>query len=335
MPDELTYRSLRTRFKQPLSLRVALVQYALEHGIKPAARAFGTSPQTVRLWLGRYRQEGVAGLRERSHRPKKAHPQPVEQRIVALRRANPSAGQSRIAATLREAGVAISSKTVGKILRRHHLIETTAAPARSPRSLHRLPLPKPFDEVQFDVVDLYGACRCRDQITAGVLPRYGFSLRDSSSGAGFMAYARAFGTPNVRCFVGRTLRHLRSFGLKPRVLHLLEGSICFQHKLDRALADALLEHAVVPNLLPAAEADVARSVTSFNRLLESELYFGTAFADESELLAKVWAFERWFNLERRDARRKGSPLELTQRQIPGVDPRVFELEPISLESCRC
>lgn len=338
MRDTLTYSSLRAHVKDPLQLRTALVQHALVYGVKPAARAFGTTPQTVRLWLGRYRREGLGGLKERSHRPQKAHPQKtaeaLEARIVALRREDATAGQDRIAMRLADEGVSISGKTVGKILRKHHLIGVgkIPVPERATPYSRRL---TPFAEVQLDVIDLYNACDCRTQIHRGVLPRYGFSLRDSATGAGFVAYARVLGAHNVLCFLERTLRHLHAFGLKPRVLHTLDGSDWFRHKLDRALIDLLLKHAIVPSLLPAAEAASSKSVTSFNRFLEQEFYRSTTFTDEPDLLAKAWAFERWFNLERRDLKRKCSPFELTRRQLPDLVPEALEFKPISLDTCTC
>jgi transposase len=336
--NKLSYKELRNQVLNPLELRVTMVRYALEHGIKPAARTFSTSPQTVRLWLGRYRREGLSGLKERSHRPTQKHPQAtptaVEDRIVALRGEDATAGQDRIAMRLADEGVSISGKTVGKILRKHHLIGVgkIPVPERATPYSRRL---TPFAEVQLDVIDLYNACDCRTQINRGVLPRYGFSLRDSATGAGFVAYARELGTHNILCFVERTLRHLHAFGLKPRVLHILDGSDWFRHKLDRALIDLLLEHAIIPSLLPAAEAASSKSVTFFNRFLEQEFYRSTTFTDEPDLLAKAWAFERWFNLERRDPRRKHSPLELTQRQLPDLTVEALVFEPISLDSCTC
>lgn len=337
MQDALTYSKLRAQVKDPLQLRAALVQHALVHGVKPTARAFGTSPQTVRLWLGRYRQEGLAALKERSHRPKKVHPQMtspgVEERIVALRRGDPTAGQDRIAALLLDEGISVSGKTVGKILHKHHLIAVHKASQVKRVAPYRRVLP--FAEVQLDVTDLYDTCDCRTQIDHGVLPRYAFSLRDSATGAGFVAYARVLGAHNILCFVERTLRHLRTFGLKPRVLHTLDGSEWFRHKLDRTLINLLLEHAIVPSLLPPSEADSARSVVTFNRLLEKEFYRKTTFVDEPDLLAKTWNFERWFNMERRDLKRRCSPLELAQRQLPDVTPQALEFEPISLDTCIC
>ncbi len=110
--EELSYKQVRRLVKDAAALRLALVRYALAHGVKPAARAYGTSPQTVRAWLRRYREEGITGLEERPHRPKRAHPQTtppaVESRVVALRERNPRLGQDRIAAELRKTGVTLS-----------------------------------------------------------------------------------------------------------------------------------------------------------------------------------------------------------------------------------
>ena len=53
------------------------------------SEAVGVCPGTVRKWVYRYRNEGVAGLHDRSSRPKRLHrptPQPIVERIEALRR---------------------------------------------------------------------------------------------------------------------------------------------------------------------------------------------------------------------------------------------------------
>lgn len=48
------YFNMLKEFKEPENLRVRLVLYAREHGIKAAARHFACDRNTVRLWLGRY-----------------------------------------------------------------------------------------------------------------------------------------------------------------------------------------------------------------------------------------------------------------------------------------
>jgi transposase len=53
------------------------------------AAAFGTTAKTVKKWVDRYQAEGLAGLEDRSSRPRRLRePTPLEtvERIVELRR---------------------------------------------------------------------------------------------------------------------------------------------------------------------------------------------------------------------------------------------------------
>ena len=43
-------------------LRLQMVEYALEHGIKPAAREFNTTVKTVKKWVKRFREDSGEGL---------------------------------------------------------------------------------------------------------------------------------------------------------------------------------------------------------------------------------------------------------------------------------
>ncbi len=56
---------------------------------KALADAVGVCPRTVRKWVERHQDEGIAGLQDRSSRPHRLRqptPQPVVERIEALRR---------------------------------------------------------------------------------------------------------------------------------------------------------------------------------------------------------------------------------------------------------
>jgi transposase InsO family protein len=87
----------------------------------PAARIaeqLGVSRATVHKWVRRYRQEGWAGLADRSSRPHRSptRVQPrVEARVLALR-VKTHRGAVFIAGQLR-----LPASTVGRILRRHHV----------------------------------------------------------------------------------------------------------------------------------------------------------------------------------------------------------------------
>ena len=63
------------------------------------AEAVGVSRQTLHAWLVRYLLDGVAGLADRSHRPRTcphATPDAVRVRVAELRRQHPRWGAKRI-----------------------------------------------------------------------------------------------------------------------------------------------------------------------------------------------------------------------------------------------
>jgi len=57
------YRIMRES-KDPKYLRLELVRYAEEHGIKPAAREFSTTVKTVHKWLRRWDSKTFDSLQE-------------------------------------------------------------------------------------------------------------------------------------------------------------------------------------------------------------------------------------------------------------------------------
>lgn len=99
--------------------RELLVRRILEQGLRPAeaAQAAGVSLRTAYKWLQRYRQEGPAGLRNRSSRPARcphATTAPRQQQVIERRTQRQTyrqisrdlgIGQSTVARILRRAGL--------------------------------------------------------------------------------------------------------------------------------------------------------------------------------------------------------------------------------------
>lgn len=100
--------------------RLLLVERVCEQGwaVAHAAKAQGVSRQCAHRWIKRFREEGEAGLRDRSSRP---HHRPsqtavkVEQAIVARRRQE-RRGQDWLGPEL-----GVPARTVSRVLRRHGL----------------------------------------------------------------------------------------------------------------------------------------------------------------------------------------------------------------------
>jgi hypothetical protein len=76
----------------------AVLEVGVGVPVTEVAERYGVSRQSVHTWLVRYRQEGIAGLKDRSHQ---VHHHPwripaeVEELICELRRAHPKWGPQR------------------------------------------------------------------------------------------------------------------------------------------------------------------------------------------------------------------------------------------------
>src|SRR3989338_11304202 len=65
----ITYYQLMRISKDKKQQRYQMVIYAKEHGIKPTARAYDTTPKTIRKWLRRFKQGNYPALDDLSRKP--------------------------------------------------------------------------------------------------------------------------------------------------------------------------------------------------------------------------------------------------------------------------
>ncbi|HYY39515.1 MAG TPA: IS481 family transposase [Xanthobacteraceae bacterium] len=97
--------------------------------IRQLCRRFGISPTTGYKWLERYREEGLAGLSERSRRPKGSPLRTagrIEAKVLAVReRSNNAWGGRKIRRALQDRGEADipAASTITEILRRHDRLD--------------------------------------------------------------------------------------------------------------------------------------------------------------------------------------------------------------------
>jgi transposase InsO family protein len=130
--------------------REAMVRAVVDSGLSPAAvaRRFHTTPKTVAKWVKRFREEGVAGLRDRSSRPLSSPdqtPPATCAAVEALRRQRYTGKQ--IAAEL-----GISPATVSRILRRLGLNRLSALEPAEP--VRRYERDRPGEMIHIDIKKL-------------------------------------------------------------------------------------------------------------------------------------------------------------------------------------
>jgi transposase InsO family protein len=113
-----------------LSLRKIFIEQALQEGvnISELCRTYEISRKTAYKWLARYRQEGEAGLSDRSRRPKLSPQQTskaLEAAILKVRQAHPTWGGYKIKAYLERKGheTVPAHSTINAILKREQKID--------------------------------------------------------------------------------------------------------------------------------------------------------------------------------------------------------------------
>ena len=95
----IPYFKRRRESKDPKYLRFEMVRYAQEHGVKPTARLFGTTPKTIRKWLRRWQPGTLAGFDELSWAPKNpaaAITAEQRQQVIEFKHRLPTWGAQRL-----------------------------------------------------------------------------------------------------------------------------------------------------------------------------------------------------------------------------------------------
>jgi transposase InsO family protein len=123
------------------------------------SQAVGVCPRTVRKWVRRYQTEGIAGLQDRSSRPKRLHrptPQVVIECVEALRR-------QRLTGQTIAAAVGVSPATVSRILKRLGLNRLSALEPAEP--IRRYERQHPGELIHIDIKKLGKFNRIGHRIT--------------------------------------------------------------------------------------------------------------------------------------------------------------------------
>ena len=153
--------------------RLKAIRWYEEHGcsVRRTAARFGYSRVTIHGWLRHYKDAGLAGLQDRSHRPEHCRQHTwstdLEQRLLKLREQYPRWGKDKLVVLLHREGVSISTSMAGRILK--HLKDTgqlSEPPPEGRKSRKQPPRPyairkpkayvakEPGDLVEVDTVDL-------------------------------------------------------------------------------------------------------------------------------------------------------------------------------------
>jgi transposase-like protein len=310
-------------------LRLQVVQSALQIGVKPTARRFGTSPQTVRKWRRRYQQQKRSGLGDRSHAPHscphKTSPE-IHHQVVAARELS-GFGARRLKV---EFELSASVGAIARILRQEGLVRPRKRKCVTKQDLRARKAAWPvFSKFCHDTKDLDDIPHYWLQAQALGLPVIQYTAREVRTGLTFADYASSRSASLACVFAERVISHLLACGLQPHELGFQtdngteyaggKDSHGTPHGFKPTVEARGLSHTFIPPSAHTYNSDVE----TVHRLCEDEFFDREDFRDRPHFLAKAQSYWRYFNVARRNSYKGDrSPLELLRNLTPQVNPRI-------------
>jgi Transposase and inactivated derivatives len=312
--------------------RLLLARCVVEDGwpLRRAAERFQVSHSTARRWAQRYRQEGAAGMVDRSSRPHhspRQTPAKLEARVLDLRRTQ-RLGPAAIAGQL-----GMHASTVHRVLRRHgvprlaHIDLATGEPVRK-QPPRRYEHPAPGDLVHVDVKKLGRipdgggwrtvgrlAGRRNRAISAPSARGYGFihSAVDDHSRLAYSEILPDETGPTAAAFWQRAQAFFAAYGITVRRV-LTDNGACYRSRIWRAtLTEAGIAHKRTRPYRPQTNGKVER----FHRTLLQEWAYARPYPSET---ARQRAFPRWlhiYNHHRPHTALGGKPPATRVTNLPG------------------
>jgi transposase InsO family protein len=261
-----------------------------------AAASMGISRDRAYVWWRRYREEGLAGLVDRSsrpHRSPRATKVSLERRIVTLRKTR-GLGPARIAGIVRA-----HPSTVHRVLVRHQLnrLDQLDRPTREP--IRRMEMTRPGELIHVDIKKLGripkgGGWRAHSRAVARGQhhrTKVGYAFVHSAVDAHTrIAYSEVLANEQgvtTAEFWTRAAAFYAALGIViERVL--TDNGLCYKSRdFNRALGD--VRHTFIRAYRPQTNGKVER----FNRTLLAEWAYAQTWTSEGQ---RTRALARWLHL---------------------------------------
>jgi transposase InsO family protein len=284
------------------------------------AAAMGISRTCVQKWIGRFRREGEAGLRDRSSRP---HTTPtrtsahVEERIIEMR-LRQRCGRDQIAAEL-----AVPARTISRVLTRHHVPHLAALDPitgevikASKATAVRYERDHPGELVHMDVKKigripdgggwrLHG--RARRELTRDRTTKIGYdyvhSLVDDHSRLAYSEVLPDEKGPTCAAFLRRAIAYFAAHGITAIQRLMTDNAWAYRWSLRQVCAEHGIRQKFIKPHCPWQNGKVER----LNRTLATEWAYRRPYATNAERAAALAPWLEYYNTQRRHTALGGRP----------------------------
>lgn len=291
--------------------RLRLAKCVVEDGwsLRRAADRFNVASNTAQRWSSRFREEGAAGMVDRSSRPKRCPnqlPRGLERRIVRMR-VSKRLGPARIAYRL-----GLNPATVHKVLKRYDVPPlswtdpATGVRVRADRrKVHRYEHPAPGDLVHVDIKKLgripdgggwkiHGRAK-GNRVKKQSRPGYAY-IHHAVDDHSRLAYSEILADEKKETAAGfwkRANAFFESHGITVKRVLTDNGSPYRSKLFAEALGDKI-KHKRTRPYRPQTNGKVER----FNRTLLEEWAYARPYSSEAERVAAYDDFLHYYNHHR-------------------------------------
>jgi len=331
---DITYHEVYRVEKNPEWLRKRLVNYAIAHGIRPAAKEFKCSTNTVQLWLKRKDEPEDSRFRNHSRKPKNIANKTsseVEQHVVSCWEKEHMGGHNlKMQYDLPVAGI-----TAHRILARNDKVNKRKRKYKQTKDLRKIKSKqKCFATVQVDGKILSDIVNFYPYYSKYNLPLWQFTFTCEKSGATFFAYCRGETSLAACTFLVYVIEHLKKHGIKIKKIKTDKGSFAvarrsLMHTNFQELVKEIYKLKHQPIVHKNQNADVER----FHGLVEQYFYSICTINSKSDFYVQATNKQIWFNFFRKNSGKNWkTPLEILKKDYPNVDPQLLALQPIDLDN---
>lgn len=340
---ELKYYQYYRTSKEIRTVRRDLVKHALKHGIKPAARRYSTTPKTVRKWVRRYQELKWPGLKDQSKKPHTSPNRMLPYWQFKIQEVCERAAAKRKRLTAKKIQelhkIPYSTKTILKTMQEVGYSRNRKRKYERKRDLRELKKSlKPFEKIQIDVKYLDDIEEMYAEYVVHRLPRYQYTARCVRTGALYYCYAQEKTVTNATIFLLLLLEHLERYGVTLEQSHIqtdngTEFTSAWNTLTETQFTQAIkvygkAEHRLIPPGAKTWQSDVESS----HRLIEDELYACTEFEARWHFFKEARRYQEYFNLERFNCYKQGSPVTILRTLMPHIDVAVLKFKPVLLDA---
>jgi len=306
------------------SIRKSIALEAQKHGIKPTARRFCMSKNTVRLWLRRFKEEGNDGLIDRRNGPDKIphKTSSEEENTIVKYRMKASCYGARRLKYFFDLGPSIGA--IHRILKERGLTGKRRRKYQKKNDLREIKAKYlSFEKVQMDIKYLTDIPPYWEQMQAMGLPRFQYTVRDVKSGMLFLGYGDEISIEKAARMLDHVLSKIApQFPGEMRVQtdNGTEFSGTTRHYERNYFTQAVEAHGAKHQYIRPGHCNANADVESIHHTIEEEFYNLTQFSSREDFLKKAESYRHFYNLIRPNFSKKGkTPWHIAQEDHPNND----------------